>query len=115
MIAILSTLGPMARSAEDLKLITKAVYDGALRRNLHATELGLIPLPYREVDLPKKLKFGYYEEGKHACTDSQDESDTTIDGFIPTSPACLRALRMTVSALRAAGHTCEPIELPQRT
>lgn len=80
----------MARSAEDLKLITKAVYDGALRRNLHATELGLIPLPYREVDLPKKLKFGYYEEGKHACVMDRTSltSQPQTASSLPLRPVC---------------------------
>ncbi|TEB18654.1 general amidase [Coprinellus micaceus] len=54
------------------------------------------PLPFREVQLPPKLKFGYY----------------TSDGFIKASPACKRAVLETIKALRQNGHECVEITLP---
>jgi Asp-tRNA(Asn)/Glu-tRNA(Gln) amidotransferase A subunit family amidase len=59
--AIKSTLGPMGRSVDDLESITRVVVDAsiALARTQH-----LIPLAYRKVTLPAKLKFGYYLTGE---------------------------------------------------
>jgi len=55
-----------------------------------------MPIPFREVQLPKKLRFGYF----------------TADGFVKASPACRRAVLETVDALRRQGHECIEVELP---
>lgn len=75
--------GPLARSVEDLDLWARV----ALGRSDAPWET-INPVLYREVSLPRRLRFGYY----------------TQDGYIRTSPACARAVLDTVSALAAAGH-----------
>ncbi|KAG2354858.1 amidase signature enzyme [Suillus spraguei] len=49
-----------------------------------------VPMPYHAVELPSKLRFGYY----------------LSDGMMESSPACKRAVLETVSALRKQGHQC---------
>ncbi|KAG2359187.1 amidase signature domain-containing protein [Suillus spraguei] len=49
-----------------------------------------VPMPYHAVELPSKLRFGYY----------------LSDGMMESSPACKRAVLETVSALRKQGHEC---------
>lgn len=93
--SIKSTLGPMARSIEDLELATRIVINASVEL---ARTLPLIPLPFREITLPKKLKFGYY----------------FTDGFVKASPACCRAINGTVEALRREGHECVEFDPPSR-
>lgn len=67
-----STLGPMARSVKDLELCLKAISTTIIDENLANTEGHLLPLPYRSVQIPNKLRFGYFIEGKaglsrHQC------------------------------------------------
>lgn len=91
-------MGPMGRSIDDIELATRVQCDASV--GLARTE-GLIPLPYRDVELPKKLKFGYY----------------LTDGFCRASPACERAVLETVEALRKKGHECvefEPLDRESR-
>ncbi|ORY92559.1 amidase signature enzyme [Leucosporidium creatinivorum] len=86
--AIEVTMGPMGRSVADLELATRVVVDASVG---HEAQMeGLVPLKYREVELPEKLKFGYY----------------LTDGFCRASPACERAVLETVEALRKKGHEC---------
>ncbi|EEB89173.1 hypothetical protein MPER_12757 [Moniliophthora perniciosa FA553] len=80
------TMGPMSRSVEDLDIFCRSIF--GLSDN-HA-DYTLTPTPYREVVLPKKLKFGYY----------------TLDGFTKASPANKRAVLETVEALQKQGHDC---------
>lgn len=47
--------GPMARSIEDLELFCRTVF-GQEDPSANKT----VPLPFRDVQLPQKLKFGYY-------------------------------------------------------
>ncbi|KAK4056794.1 hypothetical protein OIO90_002043 [Microbotryomycetes sp. JL221] len=86
--AIISTMGPMGRTVSDLELATRVFADQSSR--LSRTELTVLPIPYRQIELPKKLKFGYY----------------LTDGFVRSSPACERAVLETVEALRKQGHEC---------
>ncbi|KAG2356539.1 amidase signature domain-containing protein [Suillus spraguei] len=51
-----------------------------------------VSMPYHAVELPSKLRFGYYL--------------FLIDGMMESSPACKRAVLETVSALRKQGHQC---------
>lgn len=60
--SIKTSFGPMGRSVADLELGTRAVVDASVE--LSRVE-GLVPLPYRDVKLPEKLKFGYYLTGEH--------------------------------------------------
>ncbi|KAK0239322.1 amidase signature domain-containing protein [Armillaria nabsnona] len=82
--------GPMARSVEDLKLFCRTLFGVPDAISL------VPPMPYREPNLPEKLKFGYY----------------TSDGFFKASPANKRAVLETVAALRKQGHECIEFEPP---
>ncbi|KAJ7141355.1 amidase signature domain-containing protein [Mycena epipterygia] len=55
----------------------------------------LPPLPFRDVTLPKKLRFGYYTSGNLT---------RLVDGVMKASPACIRAVKETIKALGMAGH-----------
>ncbi|KDQ12989.1 hypothetical protein BOTBODRAFT_56307 [Botryobasidium botryosum FD-172 SS1] len=83
--------GPMARSVSDLELACRVVFGSA-----PPSPFSLPPLPYRDVELPKKLRFGYY----------------TADGYVKASPACQRAVLETVAALRREGHECMEFQPP---
>ncbi|GAA6024469.1 hypothetical protein JCM8202_006337 [Rhodotorula sphaerocarpa] len=90
-----STMGPMGRSVADLERMARVQFDAST--DLAPTQTGLIPMRYREVDLPKRpLRFGYF----------------THDGCVAASPACERAVLETVEALRKAGHECVAFEPP---
>lgn len=84
-----TTMGPMGRSVADLERMARVALDAT--PELAATQIGVIPMKYRQVDLPKRpLRFGYFVH----------------DGFVAASPACERAVIETVEALRKAGHEC---------
>ena len=86
-----TVLGPMARTVEDIEIATRVVF-GKFANHSSA------PVPYREVELGQKLKFGYYFD----------------DGMARTTPACRRAVHETVEALEKRGHECVEFELPSR-
>ncbi|KXN66141.1 amidase signature enzyme [Conidiobolus coronatus NRRL 28638] len=90
--SILPATGPMARHVKDIDLTLRAILNNEPWRIDHS----VVPLPYREVTLPKKLRIGYYLD----------------DGKFPASPACKRAVMMTVEALKASGHEVFPYEEP---
>ncbi|KAI9440853.1 amidase [Lactarius indigo] len=90
--AVHAVAGPMARSVADLERMARVLF-GA-REAGHAYFPS--PIPYRDVKLPEKLRFGYYL------------NDVVVKG----SPACQRAVLETVQALRAAGHECIEIDSP---
>lgn len=83
-------VGPMARSVDDLEVACRVTFGH------QGTYCDTAPLPYREINLPPKLKFGYY----------------TSDGYVKASPACKRAVLETVEALRKEGHECVEVALP---
>ncbi|EAU90351.1 amidase [Coprinopsis cinerea okayama7 len=87
---IRTVAGPMGRSVEDLVLLSRTVF------GLPGTANDIPPVPFKDVTLPAKLKFGYY----------------TSDGYIKASPTCKRAVLETVEALRKQGHECVEVELP---
>lgn len=95
--AIPSSMGPMGRSVVDVELLSRVMLDASV--DLAQSETGLIPLAYCSVELPKKLRIGYF----------------THDGFCRASPACQRAVMETVEALRREGHECVEFEPPSRT
>ncbi|KAJ7495817.1 amidase [Mycena galericulata] len=86
---IKSVCGPMARCMEDLELACRVAFGAPGVYN------DFPPLQFRDVNLPKKLRFGYY----------------TSDGIMKASPACIRAVTETIKALEMAGHEC--VELDQ--
>ncbi|KAJ7881391.1 amidase signature domain-containing protein [Mycena leptocephala] len=86
---IKSVCGPMARCIDDLELACRISFGAPGAYNDQS------PVPFRDVNLPKKLRFGYY----------------TSDGIMKASPACIRAMEQTIDALKLAGHEC--IELDQ--
>jgi Asp-tRNA(Asn)/Glu-tRNA(Gln) amidotransferase A subunit family amidase len=89
-----SVNGPMGRGVDDLEAAARAVIG---KRGSH-TFYFPAPVPYRDVQLPKKLKFGYY----------------LMDGLVKTSPPCKRAVLETVEALRREGHECVEFAVPSR-
>ncbi|EKM81874.1 hypothetical protein AGABI1DRAFT_112104 [Agaricus bisporus var. burnettii JB137-S8] len=88
--SVKSCPGPMARSVQDLELVSRAIFGVQGRKH------DIAPIPFREVTLPKKLRFGYY----------------TSDDCVKTSPACRRAVLESIEALRRQGHECIEIEIP---
>ncbi|TBU30665.1 amidase signature domain-containing protein [Dichomitus squalens] len=89
--AIRTVAGPMGRSVEDVELGARLVF-GKL-----GTEYDPAPVPYREPDMPQKLRFGFY----------------ISDNFVKPSPANQRAVLEAVEALRRAGHECIEFTVPQ--
>lgn len=82
--AVRTSHGPLARSVQDCELFCKTIF--GQKDSSHQN----IPMPYQAVELPSKLRFGYY----------------LSDGMIETSPVCKRVVLETVSALRKQGHEC---------
>ncbi|KAJ7578572.1 amidase [Mycena floridula] len=83
-----SVCGPMARCMDDLELACRVSF------GVPGTNNDVPPMQFRNVNLPNKLKFGYY----------------TWDGLVKGSPAVRRAILETVAALRKAGHECVEFE-----
>ncbi|KZS94601.1 amidase signature enzyme [Sistotremastrum niveocremeum HHB9708] len=92
--AIPSVTGPMARSVGDIELACRTFFGAGDPTAVEACP----PVPFRDVKLNPKLRFGYY----------------LSDGYIKASPACQRAVLETVAALRKAGHECVEFEPPTR-
>ncbi|KAG2353408.1 amidase signature domain-containing protein [Suillus spraguei] len=82
--AIRSSHGSLAGSVQDCELFCKTIF--GQKDSSHQN----IPMSYHAVELPSKLRFGYY----------------LSDGMMESSPACKRAVLETVSALRKQGHQC---------
>ncbi|KAI0278662.1 amidase signature domain-containing protein, partial [Russula brevipes] len=90
--AVRPVAGPMGRSVEDLERMARVLF--GVRSG--SQDYFPAPVPYRDVTLPEKLRFGYYLN----------------DGAVKGSPACHRAVLETAEALRKAGHECVEIEPP---
>ncbi|KAH9057421.1 amidase [Lactarius vividus] len=90
--AVRAVAGPMGRSVADLERAARVLFGERGSRNVYLPA----PVPYRDVTLPEKLRFGYYLN----------------DGVVKGSPACHRAVLETVEALRKAGHECVEINPP---
>lgn len=80
----------MGRSVDDIVLLSRILFGASL------SDREVAPLPFREVILPGRLKFGYYID----------------DGFVKASPACARAVLDAAEALRVHGHECVEIDWP---
>ncbi|KZV71564.1 amidase signature enzyme [Peniophora sp. CONT] len=89
--AIRAVNGPMGRSVEDLTIVARLLF-GQRDSNYYPA-----PVPFRDIKLPKKVRFGFY----------------TSDDFIKASPVCKRAVLETVEALRLEGHECVEFKLPK--
>ncbi|TIC60902.1 amidase signature enzyme [Wallemia mellicola] len=85
---IKATVGPMTRSVEDLELVARTVFNSTILTDV--AESSIAPVPYRTIELPKKIRFGYY----------------TDNNFVKSSPAVRRAVFETVEKLEQAGHEC---------
>ncbi|KAI9138924.1 amidase signature domain-containing protein [Paraphysoderma sedebokerense] len=92
---LITVMGPMARSIDDLELVTKIFID----RDLSKFDHDVVPLPWRPYEAPKKLRIGYYFD----------------DGYLRSTPSCQRAVLETVEALKAAGHEVFPFHPPNVT
>ena len=82
----------MARTVEDIEIAARAVFG-------KSANYSSAPVPYREIELGQKLKFGYYFNDGMACI----------------TPACSRAVSEAVEALKKQGHECVEFKLPSRT
>lgn len=82
--AVISVNGPMARTLEDIKLFTKSVIDS----EPWWVDPKCVAIPWRVVEPPKRLKIGVLWN----------------DGVVMPTPPVIRALKVTVEKLRAAGH-----------
>ena len=82
--AIVSVQGPLARTLDDVVLYSKSIIDA----EPWFKDPKLYPIPWREVELPQKLKFAVIWD----------------DGFVRVTPPVRRALETTVSKLRNWGH-----------
>ncbi|KAG6372254.1 amidase signature domain-containing protein [Boletus reticuloceps] len=78
------------RSVRDCELFCRTVF-GELD---YANQT--VPVPFRPVELPGKLKFGYYVSGKLP----------PAYAMIHISPANVRAVQETIDALKSQGHEC---------
>ncbi|KAI0264592.1 amidase signature enzyme [Gloeopeniophorella convolvens] len=83
---------PMTRTLEDLETFWRAV----ISMKPWEYDPSCVPIPWRAVELPKKLKVGVLWD----------------DGVVAPSPACKRALEAAVNALYADGHDVIKINPP---
>lgn len=90
--AIKATPGPMGRSVGDVEVLSRVLFSSAPSN----TWEGVPHVPYKDVQLPSKLRIGYYFE----------------DHFIKTSPANIRAVQEAVDALKRQGHELVEFDLP---
>lgn len=59
---IKATVGPMTRSVEDLELVARTVFNSTILTDV--AESSIAPVPYRTIELPKKIRFGYYTDSE---------------------------------------------------
>jgi Asp-tRNA(Asn)/Glu-tRNA(Gln) amidotransferase A subunit family amidase len=59
--AIRAVAGPMARSVADLERMSRILFGARDGEDSYFPT----PIPYRDVKLPEKLRFGYYLNGAH--------------------------------------------------
>ncbi|KAL7422614.1 hypothetical protein Q5752_003262 [Cryptotrichosporon argae] len=84
--AVRGVNGPMSSSLESVELFARAV----VGTEPWKSDPGCIPIPWRSVELPKKLCFGLVLD----------------NGVIRPTPPVERALAAVKTALEAAGHRC---------
>ncbi|OAQ98283.1 hypothetical protein LLEC1_04059 [Akanthomyces lecanii] len=81
---VMSVNGPMARTLEDIAMYSKVV----VQSQPWLRDSKCLPIPWKSVDLPKKLKIGVMWD----------------DTLVQPTPPIARALRHTVTKLLHAGH-----------
>lgn len=81
-----NVVGPMAKSLAAIEMWTRAVLG---TQPWMAADPDCLPIPYREVQIPKKLCFGLLLD----------------DGIVKPLPPVTRALHQVKAALEGAGHT----------
>ncbi|OWZ71401.1 hypothetical protein AYX14_03160 [Cryptococcus neoformans] len=97
---IKAVVGPMARSVDDLIFASRTMLTLAQQSSVSLNGEQLLPIPWREVEIPKKLRVGYF----------------TDDHAIKASPACVRAVLESVQVLEKAGHEViefDPPDVPE--
>ncbi|KAK1925491.1 amidase signature domain-containing protein [Papiliotrema laurentii] len=94
--AVRVSVGPMARNVSDLTWAAKVITDLTTQSGNRGEE-SLVPVPWREVTLPKVLRVGWFTEF----------------GGVKTSPACARAVKVVVDSMKAAGHQVEEFHPPE--
>lgn len=121
--AIRAAFGPMGRygssSEKDLFRLTNMAYDSSVKdlelfcRLVFGEQDGAhqnVPIPFRPVELPKRLKFGFYFSGQSSTPVTASRAgahDSMVtDTMVQSSPANVRAVQETVDALRSHGHEC---------
>jgi amidase len=82
--AVASVNGPLARTLADVTLYSQLMIDA----EPWLMDPKCLPIPWRDVDVPKKLKIGVLWN----------------DGIVTPTPPVQRALAFTVDKLRKAGH-----------
>lgn len=60
--AVLASLGPMGRCVEDVELCFRAIVQQGHPEN--ASRPDILPISFREIELPKQLRLGYFCEGQ---------------------------------------------------
>jgi Asp-tRNA(Asn)/Glu-tRNA(Gln) amidotransferase A subunit family amidase len=109
--AVHAVAGPMGRSVADLECMARVLFG----KNGSGHGYFPAPVPYRDVTLPEKLRFGYYLNGALVPLRNlwlRELTHIDKDGTVKGSPACHRAVLETVEALRKAGHECFEIDSP---
>lgn len=94
--------GPMGRTVGDVAQLFRCLTTAPTTDKFLLVDGMCAQVPFRQqlfdATLSKKvLRIGYYEH----------------DGFIDTSPACARAVRVAIEALKQAGHVVVPFRPPQ--
>ena len=116
--------GPMARNVSDLIFAAKGMYSIAQEKRAEGYMMRqrVLPIPWKEIELPKKMKIGcFIEEGSVKVCMTLDlpplpsTSHPMVKADKQTSPACRRAVQICVDKLREAGHEVELFEPPPRT
>jgi Asp-tRNA(Asn)/Glu-tRNA(Gln) amidotransferase A subunit family amidase len=119
--------GPMARNVSDLTFAAEGMYSIARQKRDEGYMMRqrVLPIPWRKVELPRKMKIGYFiEEGSVKVCHPNPRIDfggsSNVQWMwawadVQTSPACRRAVETCVNKLREAGHEVELFEPPPRT
>ena len=108
--AVRAVAGPMGRSVADLERMARVLFGERSGREDYFPA----PVPYRDVTISEKLRFGYYLNGASSAAYNEYSVGIYIytDGLVKGSPACHRAVLETLEALRNAGHECIEIDPP---
>eukprot|EP00747_Dinoflagellata_sp_TGD_P222479 gnl/TRDRNA2_/TRDRNA2_94188_c0_seq1.p1 gnl/TRDRNA2_/TRDRNA2_94188_c0~~gnl/TRDRNA2_/TRDRNA2_94188_c0_seq1.p1 ORF type:complete len:583 (+),score=94.26 gnl/TRDRNA2_/TRDRNA2_94188_c0_seq1:50-1798(+) len=97
---VASCSGPLARTVDDLAFMTGALCSPASLKYVSQLDSAVIPLAWDSAAVEGRgagpLRVGYYVH----------------DGFLEASPACVRAVREAVQALKKAGVQCVEFKPP---